>query len=838
MFVPAALFSAAANISVNYNTDVNAFNPRKLLGNNTGGWISPSVYNTNAEKIKDAGSTFIRFPGGSMSDEYHWNGSGAYDSDGIWHPSTSAYSKGFSASLTYRGTSSIGYGYPAFLTDGITTAASQWQSDTITAASLTTNAFVIVKLAASQPIDQVKIYWGDTYAVDYDIQYWSSSDYSWAPQQGGTNYWTTIVSVTGNTGGTDVRAISATTAMSFRILMKKSSGTGYKMNEIELYDGGYKKTTNTATTSQTETYASPTRLANKNRNWTPDFGFQEFITLLGNIGSEATGVCTVNFGTGTPEEAAAWVQYAKNNGYLSLIKYWEIGNETEGAWEAGGPVNAEYYAARFIKFSDAMRAVEPSIKICGPVLAALQNNSELYDGLTFMDRFLQVLQTNSKLDAVDALDFHIYANWQNTTEATTLATPNDWTGGSNYKSFIDSLLVKYYGSSSAKEVLMSEHNSGPATLLTMDFMNSLWVVNWLGEYAKSFGGRACANLWDIMNNNASTGSYDHGFLEIGQQTGSYKYQPRSSYWGMYMMNNYFACADEFGNTLVSASSSQPLLPVYAARRNDGRLSLMVVNKDKSNAYTGSITITGYTPDPSAELYTFAATAASPYYIQNYVWHENATASYADPDLPPNESIYHSASGSFAFNFPAYSISVFNFVPLGSTPTITPTLTSTLTGTKTPTFTSTRTMTGTSTCTATETLTYTITGTSTATPVYTATLTATITATCTITATQGTPAPGAGAQENYDKFYVYPSPYRVSGGTGGIWFLNLTKQSTIKIYNIKGDMVYDKKAATPLGNYFLRFEGQRKKDVFAPGIYIYVISNKSGLSTTGKFAVIR
>ncbi len=844
LLAPSYIYPATAAITVNYNTEINAFTPSKLLGNNSGVWLAPAGYNTNAAKIKAAGSSFIRFPGGSLSNEYHWNGAGWFDAQKIWHSNPSAYSKGFIVEPEHRGSSSIGYGKPAKLTDGLITASSQWQSDTITAASATTNAYVIIRLGAPQYIDQVKIYWGDTYAAEYAIQYWSSTDFAWAPHQGNTNYWQTLVTVTGNTGGTDIRTIPATFGQNFRILMKKSSGTGYKMNEAELYSGGYKKTTNTATTAQTETYASPTDKANAPMGWTPDYDFLAFVSFLSSIGPDAQGICSVNFGTGTYEEAAAWVRYAKDNGYLSRIKYWEVGNETEGVWEAGGPVDAEYYTERFILFSDAMKAVDPDIKICGPVLASLQNNSELYDGMSFMDKFLQVLQSHGKLASVDALAFHMYPDWQNTVEATSLSTPNNWAAGSNYKAFIDNLLVKYYGDAAAKELIMSEYNCGAATKLTMDFMNSLWTANWLGEYAKSFGNRAFANQWDIMNNNASTGNYDNGFLEIGQQTGAYKYQPRSSYWGMYMINNYLACADEFGNTLVAASSNQGLLPVYAAKRNDGKLSLMVINKSKTNAYTSSINISGYAPDPAAELYTFAANASAPYYVQNYVWHDDAAKSYADPDLAPVKNTYAGASGSFSFDFPAYSISVFNFVPFGSTPTFTPSISPTQsqtnTSSATPTFTITKTVTVTKTITNTRTVTdtHTITKTRTVTPTYTFTPSITLTFTATATKTPGEPIPGGAAQQTYKKTYVYPSPFDSSKGHTGIWFLNLTKHSIIKIYDMSGKMVYSREADTPQGAYFLRFEAQRRRDVFAPGVYVYVVNNRGNQTATGKFAVIR
>jgi hypothetical protein len=95
---------------------------------------------------------------------------------------------------------------------------------------------------------------------------------------------------------------------------------------------------------------------------------------------------TVNYGSGTPQEAAGWVQYANkggsgyngpvptysggsSTGHTYGIKYWEIGNEifgngTYGAdWEYDlNDMGPTAYANKAVAFSQAMKAVDPSIK--------------------------------------------------------------------------------------------------------------------------------------------------------------------------------------------------------------------------------------------------------------------------------------------------------------------------------------------------------------------------------------------------------------------------------------------------------------------------------------------
>jgi len=104
------------------------------------------------------------------------------------------------------------------------------------------------------------------------------------------------------------------------------------------------------------------------------FGTDEFIELCRRVGAEP--YINVNVGSGTPEEAANWVEYCNggtNTRFGKLrskyghrepygVKYWGVGNELYGQWETGH-MSAEEYAERFIEFHDAMKAVDPSIKL-------------------------------------------------------------------------------------------------------------------------------------------------------------------------------------------------------------------------------------------------------------------------------------------------------------------------------------------------------------------------------------------------------------------------------------------------------------------------------------------
>ena len=109
------------------------------------------------------------------------------------------------------------------------------------------------------------------------------------------------------------------------------------------------------------------------------FGTAEFVRFCEATGSEPM-IC-VNAGDGTPEEAAAWVEYCNGDpedtefGRLRAehghpdpfdVTYWEIGNELYGHWQVNWTTSGGN-ADRYLRFADAMRAADPSIEVmaCG-----------------------------------------------------------------------------------------------------------------------------------------------------------------------------------------------------------------------------------------------------------------------------------------------------------------------------------------------------------------------------------------------------------------------------------------------------------------------------------------
>ena len=91
--------------------------------------------------------------------------------------------------------------------------------------------------------------------------------------------------------------------------------------------------------------------------------FDDFMRLCNTL--NITPVVVVNLWTGSPEESAAWVRYAKDKEYE--VTHWELGNEYYLPHYLNKYPTVKAYIAEAKKHAAAMKAVDPDIKVsvCG-----------------------------------------------------------------------------------------------------------------------------------------------------------------------------------------------------------------------------------------------------------------------------------------------------------------------------------------------------------------------------------------------------------------------------------------------------------------------------------------
>lgn len=108
------------------------------------------------------------------------------------------------------------------------------------------------------------------------------------------------------------------------------------------------------------------------------FGTDEFMAYCRLIGAEPY-LC-INMGTGTLDEAQAWVEYCNGTGntyWANLrrqhghvepfaVKYWGLGNEMYGDWQIGA-LSAEDYVKQAREYAKVMKWTDPGIHLvsCG-----------------------------------------------------------------------------------------------------------------------------------------------------------------------------------------------------------------------------------------------------------------------------------------------------------------------------------------------------------------------------------------------------------------------------------------------------------------------------------------
>jgi hypothetical protein len=348
----------------------------------------------------------------------------------------------------------------------------------------------------------------------------------------------------------------------------------------------------------------------------PGTDFDSFMGTVKAAGSQA--ILIANYGTSTAQDAADWVRYANvTKGYHD--QYWEIGNEVYGNgyygadWELDNHASKSpaAYANNVVQYAQAMKAVDPTIKI-GAVVT---------------------LPGNGWPDGVVAS-----------------GDPGDWnqTILPIVGSSIDFVIVHYYpaGPTSAADALQqvkrlpadlsqlrqeihqyggpNASHIGIAVTETEDTFQSDTQPGALYNADVYFtaleSGAFTVDYWDTRNGmgtvttapDGATDYGDGGMLSSGNCNSSNVCEPPlntpfPAYHALQMLSK----VAQPGDTLVKASSDNPLLSVHAARNTDGDLSVELVNEDPANSYTVNLNYDGWAPSSATPtLYTYGDEATS------------------------------------------------------------------------------------------------------------------------------------------------------------------------------------------------------------------------------------
>jgi hypothetical protein len=275
---------------------------------------------------------------------------------------------------------------------------------------------------------------------------------------------------------------------------------------------------------------------------------------------------TVNFGSGTPQEAAEWVKYV-NVDKKTGVRYWEIGNELYGSWHKYS-CSAKEYGKKCAEFIKAMKAVDPSI-----VIGVVWQLSGDWNRIVF----------EYTKDIADAVIVHNY------TQEIGEENDNNLLSTPQRLDAIFSQIRKQAQDNGAPgktyRVWLTEWNSvtNNPTPQTLGMVNALFVADYLGMLAKN--SIDLAAYWNIHNGIFDRGG-DYGYLSRDDVPEGLNV-PRPSYFA------FKVARESLQGKLVLCKSDDINVAVYGTIQSDGSKNMLIINKYPFTAGDITIQIPGF-----------------------------------------------------------------------------------------------------------------------------------------------------------------------------------------------------------------------------------------------------
>jgi hypothetical protein len=331
-------------------------------------------------------------------------------------------------------------------------------------------------------------------------------------------------------------------------------------------------------------------------NWT--ISIDKYYSMLQQTGNQ--GMITVNYGyarysTATNPVASAahlaadWVRY--DNG---RTKYWEIGNECNGTWEAGYRINtANNKDGQPAIITGALYGQHVKVFIDSMKKAAQEIGKTIYIGTYILEAQPAAWQTATDqswnagvLPQVNnATDYYIihsyYTPYQTNATATEIlntATNNTLGMVNFYQNTINT------AGNITKPVALTEYNiTSMGSKQQVSFVNGMHATILLGEAIKNKYGMAAR--WDLAN--AYSNGDDHGLFNIGDEPGVVKWNPRPAFYYMYYFQQYM------GDRMLGSTVTGNIL-AYASSFTSGQKAVILVNRS-TTAEVVNVTLKNATP---------------------------------------------------------------------------------------------------------------------------------------------------------------------------------------------------------------------------------------------------
>ena len=338
----------------------------------------------------------------------------------------------------------------------------------------------------------------------------------------------------------------------------------------------------------------------------PGTDFDTFMASVRRTGAQP--MIIANYGTGTPQEAADWVRYANvTKGYGA--KYWTIGNENYGnghygsAWEADDHADKSpaAYAAGVVAYAEAMKAVDPGIKV-GAVLTTPGNWPDGVvgggDDGTWNKTVLSIAGPH-----LDFVDVHWYPGGGSAAESLTRTAQID-----DAQYLLRQQIDRYAGAGASRiGISLTETNVGvgqntqPGALFLADaysglMENGVFTVDWWNVHN---------GIGTVSTVAGQTDYGDYGMLSSGGclADGTVCEPPMNTPFAPYRALQVMSAFAHPGDQLIRAGADDPLVRAHAALQADGDLAVLLLNEDPDRSRAVSLGYQGYTPAAGTPVVT-------------------------------------------------------------------------------------------------------------------------------------------------------------------------------------------------------------------------------------------
>jgi hypothetical protein len=299
---------------------------------------------------------------------------------------------------------------------------------------------------------------------------------------------------------------------------------------------------------------------------------------------------TIDYGSDTPQDAAAWVTQSQTSG--QGVSLWEIGNEEYGSWETddhADPHTAASYASNGLTYMQDMKAVDPNAQICYDY--AMDGNLAPGSGVTNYQQWNDTILSADATD-INCADVHWY--------------PINGTPSESVQSIME-LIDNIPAAAAEVQAALSAYD--PSAYFVVGETNMSQTANaWNEEPVGalfsaanalewlSFGAQS-VDWWDVHNYGSPTA--DFGMFSSATSGEPAIDTPYPPYYGYELASKLAVTGARVGTLLVST----PNIYGYYSQLPGGSYDVMLVNADPSNSYTIAASSLGLTSSAETE-YTY------------------------------------------------------------------------------------------------------------------------------------------------------------------------------------------------------------------------------------------